>query len=110
VRFRVRHLRKRSCLFGSEPGTKTNAKVLLPLDSPDASSKIRAEQAGISGVDSVAGDNGLAEDRVGSEQYQAMNSSIACRYPRWDSFEGRLFRTADLAKSKIRQVQAKLRR
>ena len=27
---------------------------------------------------------------LGSEQYHAMNSSIACRYPRWDSFEGRL--------------------
>jgi len=29
--------------------------------------------------------------------YQARNSSMACRYPRWDSFEGRLLRTADRA-------------
>src|SRR5437660_1352953 len=30
-----------------------------------------------------------------------MNSSIACRYPRWDSFEGRVLRTADFAWSRF---------
>src|SRR4029077_8845842 len=37
---------------------------------------------------------------LGSEQYHAMNSSEACRSPRWDSFEGRLFSTADFAWSR----------
>ncbi len=41
----------------------------------------------------------LLNDSLGSEQYEVMNSSMACRYPRWDSFEGRLLRTADLASS-----------
>jgi len=39
----------------------------------------------------------LLNESLGSEQYQAMNSSIACRYRRWDSFEGGLLRTADFA-------------
>jgi hypothetical protein len=84
-RIRVRHLPERSRLVGGQPITKTNAEVLWPFDSPDTSSKIRAEQAGISGficeapdgrepavnrtrrkltgfqVDSVASDDGLIE-------------------------------------------------
>ena len=47
-RIRVRHLPQRCCLIGGEPVTKTNAEVLRPFESPDAGSKIRAEQAGIS--------------------------------------------------------------
>ena len=39
----------------------------------------------------------LLNDSLSSEQYQAVNSSMACRYPRWDSFEGRLSRTAYFA-------------
>jgi hypothetical protein len=84
-RIRVRGLPKRFCLFGSEPITKANAEVFRPFDSPDARSKIQAEQAGIGSfvceapdgrepavnrarrkltrfqVDSVAGDNGPIE-------------------------------------------------
>lgn len=47
-RIRVRHLPELSCLLGGEPVTKANAEVLRPFDAPDASSKIRAEQTGIS--------------------------------------------------------------
>jgi len=48
-------------------------------------------------TDSTACDNGLFNDSLGSEQYQVMNSSMACRHPRCDSFGGRLLRTADFA-------------
>jgi hypothetical protein len=41
--------------------------------------------------------NALLNKIRSSEQYQAMNSSIACRYTRRVSFCGKLFRTADLA-------------
>jgi len=36
-------------LVGGQPVTKTHAEVLRSFNSPDASSKIRAEPAGISG-------------------------------------------------------------
>lgn len=36
----------------------------------------------------------LQDDRRGSEQYHRMNSSMACRYPRFDSGDRRLFSTA----------------
>jgi len=42
----------------------------------------------------------LLKDSRGAEQYQSMNSSMACRYPRFDSYERRLFSTADLLWSK----------
>src|SRR5262249_46381747 len=44
----VGHLPKRPCLIGGKPVPQTDAEVLRPFDSPDAGSKIRAEQAGIS--------------------------------------------------------------
>jgi hypothetical protein len=47
-RIRVRHLPERFGLFSGEPVTKANAEVLRPFDSPDAGSKIRAEETGIS--------------------------------------------------------------
>jgi hypothetical protein len=46
-RIRIRHLPERSCLVGSEPISESNAEVLRPFHSADASSEIRAEQAGI---------------------------------------------------------------
>ena len=49
-RIRVRHLPERSCLVGGEPVTETNAEVFRAFDPPDASSEIRAEQSGISGL------------------------------------------------------------
>jgi hypothetical protein len=42
----------------------------------------------------------LLNESRGSEQSHSMNSSIACRYPRWASVELRLFRTANLAWSR----------
>jgi hypothetical protein len=71
-RIRVWNLPECSGLVGGEPITKTNAELLGPLDPPDAGCKIRAEKAGGS----------------------------AWRYPRRDSFEGRLSRTADFAWSR----------
>jgi hypothetical protein len=47
-RIRVRHLPEGFGLFSGEPVTKANAEVLRPFDSPDASSKIRAQETGIS--------------------------------------------------------------
>jgi hypothetical protein len=47
-RILVRRLPERFGLFSSEPVTKANAEILRPFDSPDASSKIRAEETGIS--------------------------------------------------------------
>lgn len=44
-RIGVRHLPECSCLVGGEPITKTNAEVFRPFASPNASSKIGAEQA-----------------------------------------------------------------
>jgi hypothetical protein len=41
---------ERPCLVGGEPVAQTNTEVFRPFDSPDASSEIRAEQAGISGL------------------------------------------------------------
>ena len=43
----VRHLPERSCLVGGKPVTKTDAEVLRPFDSADASREIWAEQTGI---------------------------------------------------------------
>lgn len=51
-------------------------------------------------MDSIAGDDSFVNDSPGSEQYQLINSSMAYRYPRWEPFEGRLLRTADLAWSR----------
>ena len=42
----------------------------------------------------------LLKDNRGSQQYQSMNSSMACRYPRFDFGERRLFKAADLLWSK----------
>jgi len=102
-RIRVRHLPERSCLVGGEPVTETDAEVLRPFDSADASSEIRAEQTGVGSfvcetsdrrkpavdcarrkltrfqVNSITSPTALLSDSLGSEQYQATNSSIACR-------------------------------
>jgi hypothetical protein len=48
-RIRIRHLPERPCLIGREPVAQTNAEVLRPFDSPDASSEIRTQQARIGG-------------------------------------------------------------
>jgi hypothetical protein len=44
------------CLFSREPATETNAEVLRPFDPPNATSEIRAEQAGIRGLVCQASD------------------------------------------------------
>lgn len=72
-------------LIGCQPAAQTNAEVLWPFDSPNASGEIRGQQAGINGfirqpphgresaadcarcklagfqMDSIAADNGLVE-------------------------------------------------
>jgi hypothetical protein len=39
----IGHLQERPCLIGREPVAQTNAEVLRPFDSPDASCEIRVE-------------------------------------------------------------------
>jgi hypothetical protein len=46
-RIRVRYLPERPCLVGGEPVPSLTPRVLRLFDSADASSEIRAEQAGI---------------------------------------------------------------
>jgi hypothetical protein len=75
---RVRRLPERSCLLGGEPVTNTDASVLRPFDSPDAGSKIRAEQAGISGFVREAPNGGEpAVDRAGRKLTGFQVDSIA---------------------------------
>jgi hypothetical protein len=116
----IRSLPKPAGLLSREPVSKPHAEFLDTLQATDA-----GRQSGLSKPASAASyasrrtaasrplivpaarpwfsrairnrvTTTLLKDSLGSEQYHLMNSSIACRYPRFDSGERKLSSTAAL--------------